>query len=140
MQAWADRMLPTVVNLLGWKEETFWRSTLAETRRALDGWAWRWDRTRERDAWTVRQLWAPHVKKGTRLPSIDEILGRKQSRDEILKGSEEVMREIGMAEDEIQRLMARRPKERPKPADESDSTILAPDGQPARGSIRIEEG
>lgn len=138
MQAWADHMIPTVVNLLGWTEALFWDSTLAEIRRALDGWSWRWDRTRERDAWTVRQLWAPHVKKGARLPSIDEILGRKQSREEILKGSADVMREIGMPEDEIQRLMARRPKERPKPAGDSP-TILAADGTPARGSIRIEE-
>lgn len=131
MQAWADRMLPTVVNLLGWHEDRFWSATVAEIRRAIEGWHWRWERERERDAWTIRLLWSPHVKKGARLPSIDEILGRVKTRQEILKGSEEIMREIGMPDAEVERLLSRRPKRRPR----KSGSILRPDGSPARGSL-----
>lgn len=137
-------MLPTVINLLGgdgWDEARFFRSTVAEIRRALDGWTWRWDRQRERDAWRVRWGLIPHLKKGARVPSIDEILGREKSRQEILKGSAEVMREIGMPENEIDRLLAGRPKERP----DAPGLIVRPDGTPAfkggrrRGQLRLED-
>lgn len=53
--------------------------TIAELVEATEAAAARAERARERDAWMLQWLLAPHCKRG-QVPSVDEILGRNRQR------------------------------------------------------------
>lgn len=54
--------------------------TVGEFYEQLDGYKWRHEQGRERDAWIVAHLLAPHRKNG-QPADIDRLLGRKKPTD-----------------------------------------------------------
>ena len=51
--------------------------TPAEFSAAIVGYERRQERDNERIAWLVHHLYAPHMKKGKKPPTVDQLLGRK---------------------------------------------------------------
>jgi hypothetical protein len=65
--------------MLPWQ---FDQLTPAEFKAAVAGYERRQEREFERFAWLVMHMYAPHMRKGQKPPSVDKLLGRKpQPRD-----------------------------------------------------------
>lgn len=62
---------------IGLKPWEFQRMTPAELRGMVDGYERRQESLRELAAFVVMHMYAPHMRKGKKPPSIDALLGRK---------------------------------------------------------------
>lgn len=62
---------------IGIKPGEFMQMTPAEFQQAVRGYERRWNRAIEIAAWVVMHMYAPHVRKGKKPPSVDKLLGRK---------------------------------------------------------------